>query len=422
MAQIRIDLAETLVDGMDIKFKAPCACNEITGLVVRYPAEDETTKTKEFVFRDAHGNDLTGMGNLFSKDAYVKIIVDTEHGYAYPQNADTNGYLNTAILGTYTHDAENLIGRGENGKFKATVTGTISTINVNGVSCSVKCGEDSTMDLIAGCWYTFILDGNTVNFSSGGAGGGLNFKVVGGTTKPVSPKENMIWVNTSADITTYLFSSTEPSDPTPGMVWIQTGINSGVQFNALKKNGIMIYPLSAKQYTNGVWVDKTAKTYKGGGWVDWIVWLYRDGVFSSSVDCTEKKTPTSASIVYNDTDIHLSTVAGKTSEVYIVVGPMDLSAMSKLILEGTFVNRTHSTYANVATVFVSELANASYKNAAAITSLVTKDTLDAGYQYTIELDTSSLSGNYYIYAGVNTQGDDWATKRENTITSLRGEP
>ena len=272
MAQIRIDLAETLLDGMDIKFKAPCPCSGISGLAVYYPKEDGETGFKELVFRDSHGNDLTGIGNLFSKDAYVKVIADTVNGYAYLQNADNNGFLNSAIFGTYTHDAENLIGWGENGKFKATVSGTISSINVNGVSHSVKCGEDSTMDLVAGCWYTFILDGNTVNFSSGGAGGGLNFKVVGSATEPVSPSENMIWVNTSTPITGWTFSATKPEAPADGQdgpVWIQTSAASTVEFNALKKNGIQIYPISAKQHVGGAWVDVTAKSYQNGAWVDW---------------------------------------------------------------------------------------------------------------------------------------------------------
>ena len=93
MAQIRIDLAEPLIDGMDIKFKAPCDCTAITGMVVHYPAEDDSTANKSFVFKDTHGNILTGLGNLFVKDAYVKVIVDTTNGIAYLQNADTNGYL-----------------------------------------------------------------------------------------------------------------------------------------------------------------------------------------------------------------------------------------------------------------------------------------------------------------------------------------
>lgn len=288
MAKIRIDLSETLLDGMDIKFKAPCACDEITGLTVYYPAEDETIQTKELVFRDAHGNDLTGVGNLFVKDAYVKVIVDSENGHAYIQNADTNGYLNSAIFGTYAHDAENLIGRGENGKFKATVSGTISSINVNGVSCSVKCGEDSSMDLVAGCWYTFILDGNVVNFSSGGAGGaGLNFKVVGGTTEPVSPSENMIWVCVD-ELESWVFSTTQPTNPSTSMVWFPTGTSSTVNFNALKKNGIEVYPQSAKQYINGEWVQIDAYIYQGGKWVQFseiitTLYLYTPGNTQDSV-------------------------------------------------------------------------------------------------------------------------------------------
>lgn len=96
MAHIRIDLAEPLLDGLDIKFKAPCNCSDVVGLKVFYP-QDETTATKEFVFRDAHGNDLTGLGNLFFKDSYVKVIVDVENGYAYLQNADTNSYLESRM-------------------------------------------------------------------------------------------------------------------------------------------------------------------------------------------------------------------------------------------------------------------------------------------------------------------------------------
>lgn len=41
-------------------------------------------------------------------------------------------------------------------------------------------------------------------------GAGLNFKVVGGTTQPSSPKENTIWVNTDTPITSWDFSSEAP--------------------------------------------------------------------------------------------------------------------------------------------------------------------------------------------------------------------
>lgn len=103
-----------------------------------------------------------------------------------------------------------------------------------------------------------------------GAGGSnpLNFKVIGSTTAPSNPKENTIWVNTSTTITNYVFSATQPTG-SAGMVWITIGTSSTVEFSATKKNPIMVYPLSAKQYIGGAWVDKTAKSYQGGQWVNW---------------------------------------------------------------------------------------------------------------------------------------------------------
>ena len=102
-----------------------------------------------------------------------------------------------------------------------------------------------------------------------GGGDSLNFKVLGDTSAPSNPKENTIWVNTNAKITSWVFSSTAPQTPNDGMVWISVGTFSPVEFNALKKNRIQVYPLKAKQYVSGAWVDKTAKSYQNGAWADW---------------------------------------------------------------------------------------------------------------------------------------------------------
>lgn len=106
--------------------------------------------------------------------------------------------------------------------------------------------------------------------TGGGGGGGLNFQVVGGITAPNNPKENMIWINTDQKITSYIFSATEPTSLVEGMVWILTGASSTVEFNALKKNGIQVYPLSAKQYVNGAWVGVTARSYQNVEWASWV--------------------------------------------------------------------------------------------------------------------------------------------------------
>lgn len=105
----------------------------------------------------------------------------------------------------------------------------------------------------------------------------LNFNVVGGATQPTNPAENTIWVNTDTEITGWIFSATQPATATEGMVWISVGASSPAAFNALNTNGVMVYPISAKQYLSGEWVSKTAKSYQNGEWVDWITYLFKEG-------------------------------------------------------------------------------------------------------------------------------------------------
>lgn len=62
-----------------------------------------------------------------------------------------------------------------------------------------------------------------------------------------------------------------------GMVWISTGAFSSAEFNALKKNSIQVYPLSAKQYVSDAYVEKAAKIFRNGAWQSWIHDLYTDG-------------------------------------------------------------------------------------------------------------------------------------------------
>jgi hypothetical protein len=118
----------------------------------------------------------------------------------------------------------------------------------------------------------------TGNLGGSGGGGGLNFRVIGGTSAPSNPKPNDVWVNTNEKITCYVFSSTTPIAPIEGMVWVTVGASSSAEMNILKKgNTIMLYPMSAKQYVSGAWVEVTAKTYLNGKWTDWAVFIISGG-------------------------------------------------------------------------------------------------------------------------------------------------
>lgn len=92
MANIRIDLDTTLIDGQSITFRSPVSCAEVTGLIVYYPDGSAVT-SREFQFADAHGNNVGDIDHLFAENVLVKVILDTDLSRAYVQNADTNSYL-----------------------------------------------------------------------------------------------------------------------------------------------------------------------------------------------------------------------------------------------------------------------------------------------------------------------------------------
>ena len=104
-----------------------------------------------------------------------------------------------------------------------------------------------------------------------GAGGGrseLNFRVVGSPEQPSTPRVNDIWVSTSDEIITWVFDVSEPVAPVAGMVWIQVDFRSSAPLNALKRNGIHLYPVGVKQYDGSNWSDVTGKLWNGAEWVE----------------------------------------------------------------------------------------------------------------------------------------------------------
>jgi hypothetical protein len=92
MANIKIELGHPIIDGMPLSFRAPCNCNDVTGLKVIYHVGEDTFFVV-FSFADAHGNNLKGLTNLFAAGAMVRVVLDTANAKAFIQNADTNAYL-----------------------------------------------------------------------------------------------------------------------------------------------------------------------------------------------------------------------------------------------------------------------------------------------------------------------------------------
>lgn len=233
-----------------------------------------------------------------------------------------------------------------------------------------------------------------------GSGGSnpLNFKVIC-NPKPENARENTIWVDTDR-INNYYFSATQPENMEEYDVWFPIGTSSPVGFNAVKKNGIQVYPISAKQYVGVEWVEKTAKSYQGGEWVDWFTYLYKQGHKFESITGGW-----SGFVYYEDYDPGIYTeressilVQSNTNHICGGCGPekkIDLTDVSKIVVNFVDTNR------NI-TVFVS-----SVRSGQSYAQRVSAVDFDGGSGEVV-LDVSALVGSYYLIMGfVDYYASNW---------------
>lgn len=238
---------------------------------------------------------------------------------------------------------------------------------------------------------------------TGGGGAALNFKVVGGTTQPTNPTENTIWVNTSTTISSYVFAAAAPSNPTSGMVWISIGTASGAEFNALKKNGLQVYPISAKQYVNGAWASVTAKSYQSGAWVEWISFLYDRGEIGLGGTPTQiyKDTTKNATVTLNADYISINLLGNVVNRAGFP-NAVDFSAYSTM--KATV--KAPSKWSN-AVQFRFGVDSANHTSAAYKAQALNGYT--AGTEYTITLDISAYNKTskpwFELYNGTG-QGEE----------------
>ena len=303
-----------------------------------------------------------------------------------------------------------------------TKTATEDSFNQVAFSLEYAAAEDGFVDLLqedinlSGSKYQIVAA--VVSLGTGGitgivsklerteGGGGLNFKVVPGLTQPGTAAENTIWVKTQK-ISSWILSPAEPENPVEGMVWILVGDSGDVAFNALKKNGIRIYPLSAKQYVSGAWVDLDAMIYIGGQWVEWFVWdgeLYDPGNEYENItggwvakgmksNSSSEASVIAPAVVRTDTDITASSEPGK-SGIFYTQKPIDITGYSSITFEGTFKNGSYAQ--NLALLVWSELGKYYADN------VVARNNLGEGTHENVEMDISGLTaGSYYIGFAIN---------------------
>lgn len=237
--------------------------------------------------------------------------------------------------------------------------------------------------------------------AGGSGGGGLNLKVVGGTTQPANPRGNTIWVSTTTAITGYVLSPTQPETGTEGLVWLKTA-DTGVEINVGRKNAVLLHLAMSKVYSGGGWVTVEGYAYKSNTWVQFgFLALYKDGIFST--DHTKKEVK--GSITYADTYYTAVTNGGDAGEAYVVFGPLSLNGCNAVTMRAKFIApKTNTKFA----IMVAKVATATRNNV----ELKTEVNITDREENTISLDISTLgSGMWYVYAGINTGGGGWQDKR-----------
>lgn len=247
------------------------------------------------------------------------------------------------------------------------------------------------------------------NGNLGGGSGGLNFKIVGGKSEPSSQKENMIWVDTDEKITGYTINATEPENPIPGMVWITPGASGEAVVTVTKKNPIKVYPVSAKQYNNGAWMDVTAKNRQNGEWVDWwngelyepgnMYDIYTGGWVKGEYIAGDATTITTSDITLNvgtGTRTHVETAQkvefGDNKTLKATVDIINCPTASNVVRLGY-----------------------SSKPKANLASATTKNELTPGKnfsgEFTITLDISSAPSSAYVVIGAGVSGTVFKVKK-----------
>ena len=227
-----------------------------------------------------------------------------------------------------------------------------------------------------------------INMVGGGGGAALNFKVVPGLTQPGTAAENTIWVKTER-IGAWYFSATQPEGMQEWDVWFPTGTESVVEFNALRKNAVQVYPLSANQYVSGALVGVDAMSYQDGEWVEWsppgaLYWRGNqctDVTGGWAIRKTNGSNLSQPTCTFGTDTIKITSASGSKSGVLSTSNKIDLKNAKTLIVD--IVNTTN-TYI---VLYVGSAINDTEGSAA------TKTVNATGI---FELDVSGVSGSYYV--------------------------
>ena len=226
-------------------------------------------------------------------------------------------------------------------------------------------------------------------FGGGGGGSELNFDVKDFRTEAEllasAGRENRIGVITLVPMTSWRFDANQPENLQEGEVWISVGTSSPVEFDALKKNGIKVYPLSAKQYVNGALQRIDAMSCQNGEWMPWVTYLFKGGVGGNLEYIENPK----ANITAENEKITVSCSTFNNGDTNITT-PISYEGENKIMYVDVLVTSTDvGDYAASLVAFANKPTTITYPSKASI-----RKTLSVGNRQVVSMPLRS--GQWYL--------------------------
>lgn len=193
-------------------------------------------------------------------------------------------------------------------------------------------------------------------------------------------------------------------DVAEGAMWFPVGTSSLTEFNALRKNGIQVYPQGAKQYVGGALVSKDAKIYQNGAWANlWNGQIYTRGdewnAVTGGIEIAYNPSQTTEYVVKGSDKINFLLPSGQSFQAAIFTkDKIDLTNFTKLCAKIENCSATNTVSPNV---------TFGYSSVKTIESYVGKTTKDAASgNFTLTVDLSGVQGSYYVQLAAYVQKFD----------------
>ena len=241
-----------------------------------------------------------------------------------------------------------------------------------------------------------------------GGGGGLNLKVVGGTTQPTAPRENTIWVNTTTAITGYALSPTQPETGTEGLVWLKTA-DTGVEINVGRKNAVLLHLAGGKLHSGGKWLNINAFVYANNVWTQFaqeglMIFSREEEEYDAIIAKLKNSSEEGQYLKKSDVNPYIRFYLWYGSEIkrgYYCIAPVDVTNFSVLEVVG-YSNTDKKTAFGLSTA-------AGTKLDAAKQTFTTDESVN-------KVDISNLTGEFYIGFSLNRVND--STSAEIFVKSV----